>query len=155
MDKNLEIRIQEYIKNHFPPAYQISESVPIYLLGGGIRDLILSKTPKDLDFILSILKNLHIEYTLNSFEGFKFCYQETVIDLWLTDDLYSGVQYNVDGLFFDLRANSLISLTFDDFREHGLRLIKEDGIVNESRKMKLKEFEKRFLEEKGQNGCES
>lgn len=165
MDKNLEIHLQEYITNHFPPAYQISESVPIYLLGGGIRDLIFSKTPKDLDFlvlgqehlsfILSVFKSLHIEYTFNSFGGFKFCYQGTVIDLWLTDDFYSVIQYNVDGLFFDLRANSLISLTFDDFMEHGLRLIKEDSIVNESRKVKLKEFEKKFLEEKGQNRYES
>lgn len=50
MNQNLEIQIQEYINKHFPPAYQISESVPIYLLGGGIRDLMLAQTPKDLVF---------------------------------------------------------------------------------------------------------
>lgn len=158
MNQNLEIQIQEYIKKHFPPAYQISESVPIYLLGGGIRDLMLAQTPKDLDFlilgqehldfILTIFKELHIEYTFNSFGGFKFNYHGTIIDLWLTDDLYSGIQYNVDGLFFNLQTNSLISLTFDDFKKHGLRLIKEESIVDEKRKMKLKEFEKRFLEGK-------
>jgi len=160
MNKNLEVCIHEYIKSHFPPAYQISEFAPIYLLGGGIRDLMFMKVPKDLDFfvlgqkhldyILSIFKELHIEYTFNSFGGFKFNYQGTIIDLWLTDDIYSGVQYNVDGLFFDLQTNSLVFITFDDFRKHGLKLIKEESIVNEDRKVKLKEFEKRFLEEKYQ-----
>lgn len=51
-DINFQMRIQIYIENHFYPAYTISKHSNIYLLGGGIRDLLVAKIPKDLDFVV-------------------------------------------------------------------------------------------------------
>ena len=45
-DLTLQIRLENYIKRYFYPAYIISRLCPIYLLGGAIRDLIYEKKLK-------------------------------------------------------------------------------------------------------------
>ena len=155
-DLTLQMRLENYIKNHFHPAYTISTLCPIYLLGGAIRNLIYAKKPKDLDFvvlgrenfdlILQVFEKFHIEYSLNRFGGFKFKYENTKVDLWLSNDLFSAMQYNVDGLFFDLKTNSLLSLTFDDFITNGLKLVNNDNNIEKGREKKLIKFEKKFRE---------
>ena len=44
-DIDFQMRIQRYIKNHFYPAYTISKHSNIYLLWGGIRDVLVAKIP--------------------------------------------------------------------------------------------------------------
>ena len=51
-DLSLQMRIERYIKNHFYPIIAIANLVPTYLVGGSIRDLIMAKHPKDLDFVV-------------------------------------------------------------------------------------------------------
>ncbi len=142
-DLSLVMRLKNYINNHFYPAYTISKLAPIYLVGGAIRDLMYAKKPKDMDFvvlgkeqldwILKVFKTYNIEFTLNRFGGYKFIYGDTEIDLWLAEDLFSSMQYNVDGLYFDLRTNSLLSLTFDDFNKNGLKLINSENNIENNR----------------------
>lgn len=152
-DLTLQMRLKNYIYNHFYLAYTISNIYPVYLLGGAIRDLIYAEKPKDLDFvvishdkdfILDVFSKFNINYTFNKFYGFKFVYEGTSIDLWLTDDLFSSIEYNVDGLFFDLKSNSLISLTFKDFIDNGLKLINKENNIENGRIEKLKLFEKKY-----------
>ena len=150
----LESRLENYIKDKFPIAYIISKSAPIYLLGGAIRDLILAKESKDLDFIvlgneysnsiLEIFQKYNINFAYNRFGGYKINYHGTQIDLWTNNDLYSAIQYNVDGLFFYLNDNILLSFTFDDFKKNGLRLINKDNNIEKGRKEKLIQFEQNF-----------
>ena len=154
-DLNLVMRLENYVDRHFYPAYVISRLAPIYLVGGGVRDLIYAKKPKDLDFVvlgkehlewvLKVFKTYNIDYKFNKFGGYKFTYSDTEIDLWLTDDLYSSIEYNVDGLFFDLKNKSLISLAFDDFDKNGLKLINSENNIENGRKQKLLEFEKEYF----------
>ena len=154
-DISLTMRLQKYIKNHFYPAYTIAHLAPIYLIGGSIRDLICAKKPKDLDFvvlgkehlewILKIFKAYNIQFTLNRFGGYKFTFQDTEIDLWLTDDLFSSMQYNVDGLYYNLNNNQLLSLTFQDFQENGLKLINPENNIENGREIKLIKFQQNFL----------
>lgn len=154
-DLTLEMRLSKYINKHFYPAYIISSLAPIYLLGGSIRDLILAKEPKDLDFIvlgkehldwvLKVLNRFDIELKLNKFGGYKFNYEGTSIDLWLADDLFSSIQYNVDGLFFDLRTKSLESLTFNDFINNGLREVNPNNNIKNGREKKLIKFQNEYL----------
>lgn len=154
-DLTLQMRLENYIKRHFFPAYTIAKLAPIYLMGGSIRDLIYAKKPKDMDFvvlgkeqldwILKVFKAYNIEFNLNKFGGYKFIYGDTEIDLWLTEDLFSSMQYNVDGLYFDLRTNSLLSLTFDDFNKNGLKLINPENNIENGREKKLTKFEKKYL----------
>ena len=51
-DLSLAMRLENYIHNHFYPAYTIATLAPIYLVGGSIRDLIYAKKPKDMDFVV-------------------------------------------------------------------------------------------------------
>ena len=62
-DLSLQMRLKNYINNHFYPAYIISELAPVYLVGGSIRDLINTTKPKDLDFI--VLGKEHLNWVLN------------------------------------------------------------------------------------------
>ena len=55
------------------------------------------------------------------------------------------MQYNVDGLYFDLRTNSLLSLTFDDFYKNGLKLINPENNIENGREKKLTKFERLYL----------
>ena len=154
-DLTLQMRVENYIRKHFLPVYAISAITPVYLLGGSIRDLIYAKHPKDMDFvvmgeenldyILSFFEKFNINYRYNSFGGFKFNYNDVEIDLWVTNDLFSAIEYNVDGLFYDLNNNSLISLTFDDFMKNGLKLINSSNNNPKSeRNKKLIKFDKEF-----------
>ena len=87
----------------------------------------------------------NIDYKLNRFGGYKFIYGDTEVDLWLAEGLFSSMQYNVDGLYFDLRANSLLSLTFDDFHKNGLKLINPENNIENGREKKLTKFERLYL----------
>lgn len=97
---------------------------------------------EQLDWVLKVFKTFNIEFILNRFGGYKFIYDDIEIDLWLADDLFSSMQYNVDGLYFDLRTNSILSLTFEDFNKNGLKLINPNNNIENGRERKLKEFEK-------------
>ena len=69
---------------------------------------------------------------------------QEAIDLWLTNDLLSSIQYNVDGLFFDLKNNSLLSLTFEDFINNGLKLVNPENNIEKVREKKLIKFEEKY-----------
>ena len=157
-DLSLAMRLQNYINNHFYPAYVIAKLASIYLVGGAIRCLIYAKKPKDMDFVvlgkeqldwvLEVFKAYHIDFKLNRFGGYKFIYDDTEVDLWLAEDLFSSMQYNVDGLYFDLQTNSLLSLTFDDFNRNGLKLINSENNIENGRERKLTRFAELYLDNK-------
>ena len=152
-DIDFKMRIQRYIENHFYPAFTISRLSKIYLLGGGIRDLLVGKIPKDLDFVVlgsdeewinEVFRIYKIHPDRNRLGGFKFEYNGTKIDLWLSEDLFSAIQYNIDGLLYDVKNNSLISLTFDDFLKNGLRLINPNNNIEKGREQKLLKYESEY-----------
>lgn len=152
-DIDFKMRIQRYIENHFYPAFTISRLSNIYLLGGGIRDLLVGKISKDLDFVVlgsdeewinEVFRIYKIHPDRNRLGGFKFEYNGTKIDLWLSEDLFSAIQYNIDGLLYDVKNNSLISLTFDDFLKNGLRLINPNNNIEKGREQKLLKYESEY-----------
>ena len=74
----------------------------------------------DEEWINEVFRIYKIHADRNRLGGFKFEYNGTKIDLWLSEDLFSAIQYNIDGLLYDIKNNSLISLTFADFLKNGL-----------------------------------
>lgn len=51
-DLSLQMRIKNCIEHHFYPAFAIATMAHTFLVGGSIRDLILARTPKDMDFVV-------------------------------------------------------------------------------------------------------
>lgn len=160
-DLSLQMRIERYIENHFYPIIAIANLVPTYLVGGSIRDLIMAKHPKDLDFViignqnesivLKLLAKFQIKYELNRLGGYKFEYHGIKVDLWVAEDLFSSMQYNVDGLYYDVNGRFLLSLTFEDFLKNGLRLINPENNIEKGRERKLVKFANDYLKEIGNN----
>lgn len=154
-DLCLEDRLKKYIEKSFYPAFVIAHLSDIYLLGGSIRDLIFAKEPQDLDFVvlgkenkewvLQVLNKFNVNYEINRLGGYKFTYNGTKVDLWLSDDLFSSIEYNVDGLFYNLKNNSMLSVTFQDFMDNNLRKVNENNNIDKGRILKLEEFAKRYL----------
>jgi len=58
--------------------------------------------------------------------------------------LFANNALNVDGFFFYLDDNNLISFSFDDFVKNGLKLINPDNNIEKGRKKKLIQFEKDY-----------
>ena len=65
--------------------------------------------------------------------------------MWVTEDLFSAIEYNVDGIFFHLNSNSLLSFTFDDFLKNGLKLVNPVNNIQNGREKKLIKFQKDYL----------
>lgn len=77
--------------------------------------------------------------------GYKFLYRDVEIDLWLSNDLFSSIQYNVDGIFFELQTNRLISFTFEDFMKNNLRVVNRENNIENGRKEKLIKFSESYF----------
>ena len=58
--------------------------------------------------------------------------------------MFANNALNVDGFFFYLDDNNLISFSFDDFVKNGLKLINPDNNIENGRKKKLIQFEKDY-----------
>ena len=92
----------------------------------------------------NVFKIYKIHPDRNRLGGFKFKYNGTKIDLWLSEDLFSAIQYNIDGLLYDIKNNSLISLTFADFLKNGLRMVNPNNNIKKGREEKLLKYEKEY-----------
>lgn len=155
MLKNTKV-VEEYIKNHFSFVYSIALICPIYLMGGALKDIENDRIPKDLDFvclcnnanevnqlILDYINKFHLEYKINRLGDFKITVNDTTIDIWTTNDLLKAIQYNLDGLFFDVRSSSYIPFGYYDALENGLREINPNNNLKdkkENRKIKLYKY---------------
>lgn len=117
-DLSLEDRLDKYITKYFYITKIISNLTQVYLVGGAIRDLMYGKSPKDLDFvvlgnsnnefILQVFEKFNIKYELNKLGGFKIEYNNMIIDIWTTEDLLEAIQYNLDGLLYNLNSKMMI-----------------------------------------------
>ena len=152
MDLNKEV-IKQYIDKHFPLINILSSFCPTFLMGGATRDLMLGLEPKDLDFVCldtyGMIDNFVLKYNLNwrrnKFGGYKIYYHDIKIDLWSTKDLFASIEYNIDGLFYDVANDYFLSFGFFDAIEHGIVKLNENNNTTNierqnNRKEKLEEF---------------
>lgn len=152
--------IKKYIKDIFPIAIYISRLCPVYLMGGSLRDIKLGNIPKNLDFVCldndniieAYIKKFNLEYKLNSFGGYKIKFNGMSIDLWKTSDLYSAIEYNIDGLFYDVKENRLLSFGYFDSISDGIKVINEKNnttnkVRARERKIKLENYYRKIKED--------
>lgn len=143
-----ENKIQEYINKNFRIIYAVAYLCPTYLIGGSLRDLNLGKNPKDMDIVCldndniieSFLEKFNLTYKINSLGGYKINYNGIEIDLWKTKDLFSAMEYNVDGLFYDISNNQLLSFSYNDFLENGLKKLNPENNIANGRVKKLQKY---------------
>ena len=138
--------VKNYITKHFPIIFGIARLCPTFLMGGALRDLKLEKTPKDLDFVCLdnanvielCIKRFGLKYELNKLGGYKIYWNDSVIDLWRTDDLFTCVEYNIDGLFYDVANNYFLSFGYYEALRKGLVKINQDNNVENKEKLALR-----------------
>jgi len=147
----LNEKLRTLIEERFPLIYWISLGYQTYLVGGAIRSTLLGNDDiNDLDFVIltnkDILKNtlskLDPQYKKNEYGSYKVNYDGVEVDLWCTSDLFDTIEYNADGLLYDIHSNKVISLTFNDFIKNGLKLINKDKNLDKDRKEVLEKFHK-------------
>ena len=137
-------KIKKYIKKNFPIAIKISKISPIYLIGGTLRDIESSRKPKDLDFVVlddtnqivkSVISKYNLKFEINKLGGYKIFYNDIIVDLWSTNDLLKSIEYNIEGLFYDVKNDLLIPFGYYDAIENGLRQINpNNNILNDEKK---------------------
>ena len=145
--------IEEYLLQNFKIIYALSTLCPVFLIGGAIRDISLGNEPKNLDFVCLdnnnniefFLEKFQLSYEINKMKGYKINYKEITIDLWKTRDLYTAVEYNIDGLFYDVANSQLIPFGYFDALENGLRKVNEKNNIKDQhrqqeRKLKLQKY---------------
>lgn len=131
----------------------------LYLVGGAVKDIIKNKMPKDLDIVLlsdnssqidDYLKSLNIKTDKNSFGGYKVVINNITIDIWSANDLFKVVQYNLDGLLYNITKDILIPIGYiDALEKNQCFLINKDlNHPNEERRIERYENLCKYLEEK-------
>lgn len=131
--------IDSYLKEKIEFIYTdfLSE---IYLVGGAVRNLLMNKNPKDIDIvvlsdsdeeIISLINKYNLKYKKNSFNGYKIYYQDIEIDIWNSNDLYKCIEYNVEGLFYNIKHQLFIPFGFYQAIEtKQLKKINSDNELN-------------------------
>lgn len=93
----------------------------VFLCGGALKDLMLGDKIKDLDFVVfceddfeikEFIEKYNLSFTKNRMGGYKIFYNDLVIDIWNSINLYTCIEYNYDALFYDIKNNRLISFGF-------------------------------------------
>ncbi len=126
-----KVLIKKYLKQNFPLIFSIEE--PVFLLGGALKNIIYENEDsiKYLDFVIidddnlqiqKFLQDNNLEYSKNSFNGYKIHFNDIYIDIWTTQDLYECIEYNFDGLFYDIKND--IILSFGYFNSINKKLLK-------------------------------
>ena len=105
-------KVRKYIIENFPLAIEISNIAPIFLIGGALRDIELLTPPKDLDFVVlsdtdeiikTFIEKNNLKYKINKLGGDKIYNNSVVVDRWNTNDLLKSIEYNIEGLFYDIK----------------------------------------------------
>ncbi len=120
MFENIDInKLDKSIRELFPMIYDFEFNGLILLFGGSIKDIIMNKPIKDLDFVLLTTKDGEIEkyidkydlkFKRNIYKGYKITYNGLDVDLTCTSDLYDAGHLSTDFLFYDIKRKVLIPM---------------------------------------------
>ena len=117
MDLKLKTLIKNNLKDNFPQILDWKFKNPTYMIGGSIKDIMLNKVYKDLDFIqLSNSKYEIIDFInynkfntiKNSFGDDKIILNNLTIDFFKVNDLFDILEFDYDGLIYDIVNDKII-----------------------------------------------
>lgn len=152
LNKELQDKVDKLIKEKFGIIYNYDFKGRVFLLGGALRSTILGEEIKDLDFIIltqgecevaNFVSANNLDYRFNMFGGYKVLYNDIEVDIFSVNDLHEATQYNIDGLFYDIKNRIFISCgIFDAFKTRSISEVKNishmgNFIFNRKRLSKL------------------
>ena len=160
MFKELSNKLNNFLQENYSEFVNYPFNKDLYVLGGTIRDVMLDKKPKDVDFLFfdneaemfKFLDDTKIKYALNSFGTPKIDYNGKMVDMMSKQNPYNLLMYNVDGLFYNCTKSKFMLLGFENFAEtRSLKLLYGDsGHPNPARtlerQVKLRKFTRELKE---------
>lgn len=113
-------KIDKVLKEKFSIIFDFNFDGLILLYGGAVKEIIMGKQWKDLDFVLltqsegnvkEFLDKYKIRYEITKYSGaYVFSYNGVPADIYITNDLYSCGNLNTDKLFYDIKRKQLIPI---------------------------------------------
>jgi len=160
MFKELGYKINEYLLENYPLFFNGRFGKDLYVCGGVIRDLMLDKDPKDIDFFMidnkkainSFISRNQLYHTKNSFGNAKVLYDGVDVDLMSVKASSDLVVYNADGLFYNLSTGKFSLQGFENLpQDRKLVLLNDESMHPSSarvleRRVKLQNFVKELDE---------
>ena len=84
----------------------------------------------------SVISKYNLKFEINKLGGYKIFYNDIIVDLWSTNDLLKSIEYNIEGLFYDVKNDLLIPFGYYDAIENGLRQINPNNNILDDEKKK-------------------
>ena len=112
----------------FPQILEYKFTNPTYMIGGAIKDIILGLDYKDLDFIqltddkseiLDFINNYRFNTKKNSFGDDKIILDYITVDFFKINDLYEILEFDFDGLIYDITNSRIISIGYFNAIKNG------------------------------------
>ena len=147
------MKLRTYLLDNFREILETEEThkyfghCNLFLTGGAVKDILNDKEPKDIDIVvltystLDIIKDFVIdycgstEYRKNRFNGYSIHKGDMSIDIWQTNDMLKAIEYNMDGLFYDIDSNKIISFGFNKgIEEHKLEILNNNSSVIDTKR---------------------
>lgn len=116
-------KLDDLIYDKFNVIYDYDFDGIILLCSGAIRNTIIGRRVRDLDFVIltqekcqikEFIKKYRLKYRLNAAGGYKIFFNNFKIDIFSTDDLMCAGIYDMDMLFYDINRHDFISIGFDN-----------------------------------------
>jgi len=121
MFDNEKNKILSKLDEYFPSFNKFKLIGEPYIVGGFLRSVILNREIKDLDIVIlngnldNILKNINdnkLDYIINRFGGVKIKFNNKYVDIWSANNLIEAIEYDFEGLFFDIYNKKFLDIGF-------------------------------------------
>lgn len=124
----LENLIKLKLSLDFQQILEYKFTNPTYMIGGAIKDIMLGLEYKDLDFIqltddkseiLNFINNYRFNTKKNSFGDDKIILDNITVDFFIVNDLYKILEFDYDGLIYDITNSRIISIGYFNAIKNG------------------------------------
>lgn len=160
MFKELGLKINDYLLENYPLFFNGRFGKDLYVCGGVIRDLMLDKEPRDIDFFMinnkksinSFISRNQLYHTKNSFGNAKVLYDGIDVDLMSVNSTSQLVVYNADGIFYNVSTGKFSLQGFENLPQDKKLILLNDENMHPSsarvleRRIKLQNFVKELDE---------
>ncbi len=135
--EHIEEEILKNFYNYFPEFNFLNLKGDSYIIGGFISSILFNEDINDLDIVVlngnydNIKENLdlnNLTYTTNFFGGFRIKDSYREIDIYLVSNFINAYEYNIEGLFLDIKRKIFVDVTFSKaLKRKSLMIVNENN----------------------------